>query len=205
MIVESKESLNYKYFSMRKVILSCAVLLISINVFTQIESTDFGQEGKTEIIEIKKTFDLGFGLGLDYGGIIGAKFTFVPIKHLGIFVSGGYHMVDFGWQIGVIGYVLKKTNLKKIRPYFKVMYGSNRVIIVEGASQYDKNYAGFTPGFGIEFRFGANRTHGLNIDLNYPIESSEFLDDYNDLVSNPMIDISDPSPVAFSIGYHFEF
>lgn len=190
---------------MRKMILSWTILLLSISLFAQSENSSFGHEGKAELIEVKKMFDLGFGLGLDYGGIIGVKLNVVPIKHLGIFVSAGYHMVAFGWQAGVIGYVIKKTNLKKIRPYFKAMYGTNRVIIVDGASQYDKNYVGFTPGFGLEFRFGENRTHGLNFDLNYPIESSEFQDDYNALENNPGIEMSAPSPIAFSIGYHFEF
>lgn len=190
---------------MRKTILSLAILFVSIVVFAQTEGDEFGQEGQTETIEISRMFDLGFGLGLDYGGLIGAKFTFVPVKHLGIFVSGGYHMVAFGWQVGVIGYILRKTSQKKIRPYFKVMYGSNRVIIVDGASQYDKNYTGFTPGFGVEFRFGAARKSGLNIDLNVPIESAEFKDDFNALDKNPGIEISAALPIAFSVGYHFEF
>ncbi len=185
--------------------MSLAIIIISVFVFSQTESTGFGQEDKTEIIEIKRNLDLGFGFGLDYGGLIGAKFTFVPIKHLGIFVSGGYHLVAFGWQVGVIGYIIRKTNMKKFRPYFKVMYGSNRVIIVEGASKYDKNYVGFTPGFGVELRFGAEKSHGLNIDLNYPIESTEFQDDYNTLDNNPGIEMTQASPISFSIGYHFEF
>ncbi|NQT78151.1 MAG: hypothetical protein HQ565_10580 [Bacteroidetes bacterium] len=199
-----------KYTTIKKINLLTLILLFSTVVFAQTNITsnvkeNKGEEQETEKIEIKKIFDLGFGIGLDYGGLIGAKATFIPIKYLGIFVSAGYHLVSFGWQIGVTGYFLPKTNMKKIRPYAKVMYGSNRVIIVEGASQHNKNYIGLTPGVGLEFRFGAQASHGLNIDLNFPIGSSEFKDDFDALDKNPMIEITNPLPIAISLGYHFEF
>lgn len=156
-------------------------------------------------VEVKRVFDLGTGMGLDYGGLLGIKGTFVPIKYLGIFASVGYHLAGPGWQVGVTGYILPKTNLKKVRPYGKVMFGTNRVIIVYGASEYNKTYMGFTPGAGVEFRFGPTASHGLNIDLNIPVNSSKFNDDLDDLKNNPAIDISSPSPVTISLGYHFEF
>ena len=186
------------------------ILLFSTTLFAQTDFATNGNGNKSgdqeyEKIEMKRIFDIGFGFGLDYGGLIGAKATFIPIKYLGIFASGGYHLVSFGWQIGVTGYILPKTNVKKIRPYVKIMYGSNRVIIVEGASGYDMNYIGFTPGIGIEIRFGAKASHGLNADLNFPIGSSEFNDDFDELKNNPSITTSDPLPIAISFGYHFEF
>jgi hypothetical protein len=190
---------------MKEIIFLCITCLLSVSMYAQTNASSFEQPGNPDEIEIKRTVDIGFGFGLDYGGIIGAKVAFVPIKHLSIFASGGYHMVAFGWQVGIIGYILPKINLKKIRPYVKVMYGSNRVIVVEDASQYDKNYIGFTPGAGVEMRFGATRSNGINIDLNFPINSSEFNEDYNDLDNNPYIEMSSPLPIAFSIGYHFEF
>ncbi len=160
---------------------------------------------KPEIVELKRFFDIGFGFGLDYGGMMGVKGTFVPIKHLGIFISAGYYIVSFGWQVGATGYILPKTNLKKIRPYGKIFFGTNRAIFVQGASQYNKSYMGLTPGAGVEFRFGAKASHGLNVDLNFPLSSAEFRKDLDDLKNNPAIDISNPSPVAISFGYHFEF
>lgn len=195
---------------MKKTNLLILILLLSTLVFSQ---TDFasnvkankGEELKPEKIELKKIFDIGFGFGLDYGGLIGVKATFIPIKHLGVFVSAGYHLVSFGWQIGATGYILPKTNLKKIRPYAKAMFGSNRAIFVEGDSDRSKNYLGFTPGVGVEFRFGIKASHGLNVDLNFPISSSVFKDDFDDLKNDPNYEITDPLPVAISLGYHFEF
>ena len=163
------------------------------------------EEKKPEVTEVKRIFDVGFGFGLDYGGFFGAKGTFVPVKYLGLFVSAGYHLIAFGWQLGVTGFILPKNNIKKVRPYGKVMFGSNRVIIVQGASSYNKNYIGFTPGAGVEFRFGSRTSHGLNVDLNFPVSSSEFRKDLDELKNNPAIDISNPAPIAISIGYHFEF
>jgi len=163
-------------------------------------------EKKQELIEMRRTVDFGVGLGLDYGGLLGFQASYVPVKYLGVIISAGYHIVAFGWQIGLKGFILPKTNLKKVRPVVKIMYGSNRAITVDGASQYNKNYTGFTPGAGVEFRFGAKKSHGLNIDLNVPINSQEFDDDYEALKNDPAIDITaPPAPVTISIGYHFEF
>jgi hypothetical protein len=196
---------------MKKIILFAVVLFFSFMAFGQVDfasnvKKDEVQEKKQELVEIKRTVDIGAGLGLDYGGLLGFQLTYTPLKYLGVIVSAGYHIVAFGWQVGLKGFILPKTNLKKVRPIVKVMYGSNRAIIVDGASQYNKSYTGFTPGAGVEFRFGAKKTHGLNIDLNFPINSPEFNDDYEALKNNPAIDITaPPAPVAFSLGYHFEF
>lgn len=196
---------------MHKIILLIFFSLFTITIFGQVDfasnvKKDEAQEKKQELIEIKRTVDIGAGFGLDYGGLLGFQITYTPIKYLGVIVSAGYHIVAFGWQVGLKGFILPKTNLKKVRPTLKVMYGSNRAIIVDGASQYNKSYNGFTPGAGIELRFGSKKSHGLNIDLNFPISSPEFKDDYDALKNNPAFEINvPPAPVAFAIGYHFEF
>lgn len=195
---------------MKKVVLFTVFLSFSIMAVGQVEfasnvKKDEAKEKKQTLIEIKRTVDIGAGLGLDYGGLVGFQSSYMPIKYLGIIVSAGYHIVAFGWQVGLKGFILPKTNLKKVRPTVKIMYGSNRVIVVDGASQYNESYLGFSPGAGVEFRFGTKKTHGLNIDLNVPINSSEFNDDYQTLKDDPNIDVlAPPSPLAISVGYHFE-
>lgn len=47
--------------------------------------------------------DGGVGIGLDYGGLIGAKATFYPIPYLGIFAAGGWELIALGWNVGVLG------------------------------------------------------------------------------------------------------
>lgn len=86
---------------------------ISIEVFAQSEfekptQAEAEQEVLAKEAEYHRNVDIGFGLGLDYGGIIGAKIEFIPISHLGIFASGGVQLSGFGWQFGVIGYIIKK-------------------------------------------------------------------------------------------------
>ena len=152
---------------------------------------------------VHQKLDVGFGFGLDYGGLIGGKICYSPIKHLGIFAAIGYHLISVGWQAGIAGYVLPRTTKRVFRPYAKVMYGSNRIIRVEGASQYNGIYYGFTPGIGVEFRFGKIKKHGLNIDVNYPVESEKFKKDYDNIKHNTSIQITSYSPVTISLGYHF--
>jgi hypothetical protein len=76
--------------------------------------------------------------------------------------------------------------------------------MVEGDSDLNENYFGPTPGIGLEIRFGNKAMHGLNIDLNFPISSQEFKDDLQFLKDSPMYDVTDPLPIAFSVGYHLE-
>lgn len=164
-----------------------------------------GLQSKSEPVFNHKS-DFGLGVGLDYGGLVGLQVGYSPLKYLVLFGSAGYHMIKFGWQIGAKGLLIGKTSDKVFRPYLKLMYGSNSVIVVEGASEYDNTYLGFTAGVGLELRFGKAKHHGLNADLNFPFRTQEFWDDYDEIKNDPRIAIKqDVIPVAFSIGYHYEF
>ena len=171
-------------------------------------------EGRSEAVpdsivqkyEFPRYSDIGLGLGLDYGGVLGAKFTYTPIKYLGIFAAGGLQLGGFGWQLGAKGYLIPKTSKKGFRPNVKVMYGVNAAIYVIDADQYNELYLGPSLGPGIEIRFGRMKKNGLDFDLNFPIRSQQFYDDWEDLKNDPNIEIqSDPLPFTISIGYHMEF
>jgi hypothetical protein len=150
--------------------------------------------------------DIGLGFGIDYGGILGGKFTYAPIKYLGIFAAGGLQFGGFGWQVGVKGYAIPRTSKKGFRPNVKCMYGINAVIYVIDYDKYDELYPGFSLGPGMEFRFGRMKKHGLNVDLNFPFRSQEFYDDWEKVKNDPNIEIqSDPLPFSLSFGYHLEF
>lgn len=156
--------------------------------------------------EIVRTLDMGIGLGLDYGGILGVRLTYLPIRYLGIFGCAGIQLDGTGWQAGVKGYIIPKTSLKAFRPYIKAMYGVNCEIFIDGAEEYNKLYQGFSAGAGIEFRFGMTKSHGINFDLNVPVRPQEYYDDLNDIKNNPNMEIKvEPGPVTVSFGYHFEF
>jgi hypothetical protein len=171
-------------------------------------------EGRSEAVpdsivqkyEFPHYTDIGLGLGIDYGGVFGAKFTYSPVKYLGIFIAGGLQFGGFGWQIGAKGYIIPKTSKKGFRPNLKVMYGINAAIYVMDAEEYNELYMGPSLGPGLEFRFGRLKKHGLDADLNFPIRSQEYYDDWEDLKNDPNIEVlSEPLPFSISIGYHMEF
>jgi hypothetical protein len=144
-------------------------------------------------------FNVGIGLGLDYG-TFGVKFSGFPVKHFGLFAGLGYNLVKVGYNLGAIGRILPD---KKVCPYVTGMYGSNSVIVIQNASSYNKTYYGPTFGAGIELHFKNNQNF-MNFGLLIPVRSQEFYDDWDRIKALPGItNVTDPSPVAISIGYHF--
>jgi hypothetical protein len=123
-----------------------------------------------------------------------------------LFAAGGYNIVGFGWQTGVKGLIIGKTENHVVRPYGMAMFGINSVIIVEGANEYNEAYLGFTLGAGIELRFGGKKKNGFDIALVVPIRSQEFWDDWNYIKNNPAFEVaSNPAPIGISMGFHHEF
>jgi hypothetical protein len=71
---------------------------------------------------------------------------------------------------------------------------------------YDKVYAGFTVGAGGALRFGSQKQHGFDVDINVPLRTPDFWSDYNEMENDPRLDVAvGPLPVGVSFGYHFEF
>ena len=153
-----------------------------------------------EIAEEESNANLGFGLGVSYGGI-GARLSFLPVNHLAIFGAAGYNLDGLGYNIGAEWRILPG---KKVVPVFLAMYGYNGVIVVQGAEQYNKTYFGPTVGGGIEIH-NRNGQNFFTIELLAPFRSQQFWDDIDDLQNNPAIEITGPWPVAFSFGYHMKF
>ena len=150
--------------------------------------------------------DAGIGLGLDYGGLVGVKGTFYPIKYMGIFASVGWEIVGVGWNAGILGRLLPADGTRGARPYLKVMYGANAVTKVSGMSGYDKIFYGFTIGVGLETRFGRKRASGLNLDLNVPLRTPDYFEQVNNMKNNPKITMNNSTiPITISIGYNVEF
>ncbi len=149
--------------------------------------------------------DIGVGIGLNYGGLMGGQIQYVPLNHLALFASVGYYMIGLGWQVGVNGYIMPKIPSKSFRVYGTAMYGTHSVIVIEGGGNYNKIYVGPTIGAGIEMRFGKLKKNGLNVDLFIPIRSSEYQDDMTRIKNDPYIeDLTEPLPLAITVGYHFE-
>lgn len=77
--------------------------------------------------------DIGLGLGINYGGLLGAQVQYIPTNHFGIMGSAGYYLAGFGWQVGGIGYIMPKIPSKPFRVYGTVMYGTNAAILIIGS------------------------------------------------------------------------
>ncbi|MCX6304856.1 MAG: hypothetical protein NT040_07800 [Bacteroidetes bacterium] len=193
------------------------VILLGSALGLQILLTPFFANGQTssENFPLQKTpvkqyenhyLDLGVGLGLDYGGLLGVKVAYLPVPYVSLFVSGGYYLFGFGWNAGATWHILPSTSRYTCRPNIKIMYGVNGGTAVEGTTEYNKMFYGFTPGIGLELMFGRHKKNGLDLDVNYPIHGSDFKNQVDNMKNDPNLSsFSEPLPVTFSIGYHHEF
>jgi hypothetical protein len=194
------------YKALRQLIIACILICMHSFLNAQTDSIPVRNDQVTKpATEITHDVDIGIGFGLDYGGIFGVQAQFIPVKHLSIFGAIGYYIEGAGWQIGVKGLCVPKTTEKGFRPFFKLMYGTNSQIVVDGAEYYNKIYNGWTVGFGLEFR-GKKRQNGIDIDLNVPLRTGQFWDDYNTVQNDPYIEMTGTLlPFTVSIGFHHEF
>jgi len=150
--------------------------------------------------------DLGMGLGLDYGGLVGINLAYIPMPYISVFFATGWELIALGWNTGIKINALPQDGKHVFRLNFKAMYGVNGATVVVGASEYDKVFVGFTPGIGFEFMFGSQKKNGFDIDLNFPIHGSDFDDQVKRIKADPRVStFTDPLPVAISFGYHHEF
>jgi hypothetical protein len=196
-------TLSKKFF-----IVITGILLLSSSVYSQGDSIpvrDDHQAVKQPVTEVAHIVDIGFGFGLDYGGLIGVQVGATALKHFTFFASGGYYMIQGGWNVGLKTLLVAKTSKHAGRPYLKAMYGCNSVILVDGLEEYNKVYKGWTIGLGMEFRLGKKRQTGFNIDLNVPLRSPDFWEDLNVIENDPRVTDPQYLPIAFSIGFHHEF
>lgn len=188
---------------MNKLFLFLILCSISANIFAQDKSkVDSIYNSK----EVRYKADFGLGFGLDYGGLVGIKLSICPFDHFLIIGAGGYQQAGFGWNLGVAVHLFKKTNKNALRPYGKIMYGTNASSYIDGAPEYTKTFLGPTFGLGMAIRFGRHKNNGINFDLNVPIRDDSFDELIDEIEADPRVEITGrPSPILFSIGYHFEF
>ena len=148
--------------------------------------------------EKESIFFLGIGTGLDYGGL-GFKGEIVPFPYLGIFAGAGFNLYGLGANGGLS---FKALPFKKLSPTVQAMYGYNAVIIVQGASEYNKMYYGPSVGAGLDWKLG-RKPNKLFFAVYYPIRSDEYYNDIDKLKANPAVEFeNEPLPVTFSVGFN---
>ncbi len=142
----------------------------------------------------------GFGFGISYGGI-GTKFTYLPSEKFGLFAGLGYNLNNLGYNLGA---QLKFPSEKRANFYLTGMYGYNAVLIVTGSVDVKKTYYGPTFGVGIDLKSRTNTRNFWAFEFLVPIRDSQLTNDINALKSVGAT-VSDPLPIAFSVGYHIKF
>lgn len=183
--------------SIHLILIACCMIVLP--AFSQEEKKDeeYEYEGYEDDRHIA---NLGFGLGLDYGGL-GAQLGFLPVKSITIFGSIGYNFNSAGYNGGVAFLIAPD---KKVCPKISAMYGYNAVIVIQGTSQYNKTYYGPSLGGGIHINSRSNQNF-VNVELFVPFRSSEFKEDMKSLKNNSTITgLRDPLPVTISVGYHIK-
>ena len=152
----------------------------------------------------KQHFDLGVGLGLDYGGIVGAKIGVMPFPYMSLFGSTGFYLFTVGWSVGLNVFILPATTKNSVRPYLQIMYGTNCGIYVSNYDEYSKVFNGFTPGVGLAVRFGDSKRHGFDFNMNFPIRSDDYKKHMDMIYLNSYVSTKTKElPFAISVGYHF--
>src|SRR5262245_51836258 len=120
---------------------------------------------------------------------------------IALFGCLGYNFETAGFNAGA---KLRLLPDKKVVPMIIAMYGYNGVIVVYGADQYNKTYYGPSIDNGIESH-SRNDENFFTFELFIPFRPTSFDRDINALQNNPSIDIGEPLPFTFSVGYHFKF
>jgi hypothetical protein len=183
---------------MKKMILLSAITIAAAGSATHAQDRMVKNQRSQTQNDFQRAY-FGMGLGLDYGGI-GIKAEFLPIKYVGIFAGVGYNIASVGVNGGVS---IKALPNCRITPTAIGMYGYNSVIVVSGASQYNKVYYGPTVGIGGELKVGRHQNK-LYAALLYPFRSEKFDKDYDVIKTTPGIEVTqEKSPVTFSFGFNF--
>jgi hypothetical protein len=147
----------------------------------------------------------GLGIGIDYGGI-GGSFLFYPQKNIGLFLSGGYAFVGFGYNVGIKLRYAEKMNTSKILPYLSFMYGYNAVIKVKNGEDLNKMFYGPSIALGIDAHFRRKSTGYWTFELIIPFRGTQ-VDDYtSELEKNHGVVFENKlPPLMISVGHRFTF
>ncbi len=177
---------------MRKIFITLFVL----TAFTNLNSSAqiiFEDENKTDIVS------LGFGIGIDYGGI-GANLIVYPQKNIGLFGGVGYAFAGFGYNAGVKIRVTSKKGI--VNPYLTCMYGYNLAYKIKGLEEANKLFYGVTFGGGIDLKFRSTSPGYWTFGLLIPVRDSEYKNHRDYYESNYNIEnYTEPLPFGITVGY----
>jgi hypothetical protein len=146
---------------------------------------------------------LGCGLGLDYGGV-GLNFALYPHKNFGFFAGLGTALAGAGFNAGLKIRLIPKEGIKRITPFFTLMYGYNAAIMVQNRTELNKLFYGPTFGFGLDFRRSQKARLYTSMSILLPIRNAEVEDYMKNIEDEYGVSFkSGLFPIGFSIGANF--
>lgn len=161
----------------------------------------FAQELPADVLAAPaKRGSIGLGWGLPYGGLgVNADVCFFDVAALTAGVG------SFGRAAGfsVGGKYFHGSPNKTWRPQIALLYGVNKVLVIEDEVAGDRTEAfrGFTVGLGSQFMFGKAKKHGFDLDLLYIVSSGVF-QRVEDLEQQGY-QIGSINRFTFSLGYRY--
>lgn len=143
---------------------------------------------------------IGPGLGITYGGLVGVKAEYVFVKHFSAFAGAGYYINNLGYNFGLTAKLLPD---RKFSPLVYGMYGSNSVINVIGARQYNKVYSGPSAGIGADLKVGRNGNK-MFFGIQYGFWHPDFKKDFEVVKQQPDIETyAEPIAIGYNFGFNF--
>lgn len=169
------------------------------------ESTFMPASGKNTNIDSYTPYidrlSIGFGAGLDYGGLIGINFLAYPQKNIGLFGSAGFAMAGVGYNAGL---KFRATMKNRVHPFATGMYGYNAVINVANASHLNKIFYGPTIGSGIDLKSKKRDNIYWTFALLFPLRSSE-VDDYIQVLKTRYGAVFNNELLPFAVSFGFRY
>lgn len=149
---------------------------------------------------------LGFGLGLDYGGMPGANLMYTPTRKTSVYLGVGNAFAGVGFNGGISYRFRSNKRDRRVVPYITGMYGYNAVLHVVNDRTLSKIFNGPTLGAGIEFHSNPGRLNHWAFSLLVPLRESG-VDEYIDHLENfhGVEFTSKLMPILFSVGYKYAF
>lgn len=158
-----------------------------------------------KVTEYKPQVHLGFGLGIDYGGLPGGSLMYSPLRKVSFFSGIGNGFVGVSYCAGI---KLKGSfgNNQGVVPFVSGMYGTNAVVRIVDPRPLSRIFSGVTVGAGLEIHLRPTSGNHFSCTVLFPIRKPA-VGEYLDFLETRygMIYTSKLSPVLLSIGYQYAF
>ena len=145
-----------------------------------------------------ETLAIGLGVGIPYGGLLGTKLEYRPIKELSLSAGLGTVIASKGYSYGAIFNMYK---IGSFEPRLSYYYGTNGILFNPNTKE-SETFEGNNIGLGFQT---SNGYRAWSFDLIY-ILSSGLQDRIKEINNNNNFEISKPtSKTRIAIGYHWLF